>query len=803
MQPNTPSLADLCTELLRAPDDQERVAAVSVQIVQAAEQAAPSERDAAITSIADMLKQSDPLAGRMAALAGGALVEMGAVPDALIVPVFDHFGQVLHAAAAFVDEWQRSTGEPLPDPETPRWEGNDGVQAAMPRVVGEFGESAFVPTISWWLLSEWMAPAQALLSHSGKVRTQVPDAGQLLAEVTKLAENPAIAAMPDRRHSLHHLVELLSGGESSHQAADPIEAAEQELTTARALAQRGDLRSAANHLGSALLAAPDLPAVHQALHEFAAEVGPGVLDLFPAGEEHGAFLGHAIGRAHLLAASDPNEALGWLLSASRHDPSRPWANVPWVRDPAVAARLHPDRLAPDLAGFAASLPTPVPEEQRPPLSPYLDLCRNLVATHQNHALIHGATANLARRLGATGEAIRWAEQGERLAPSEMSALFTALAYQSAGDIDNAVAGYRRVLSFNPDNTAAYTDVAELLAEHDRLEEAIAWVERALAIEPADRAAFPTACALRFRRDGDAAHLIALADYLRTHPDVEHAHHMLRMSCADRPWLSHVPMPAAAGTNGMAAALENDSPVVSMSCTELEPPSVSATLMRVFPGITMDVLAIPAPDIRMPCRQVSTQVWSYRDTTPYPAVPAPSAESARAVAEFASLAMLNWPYPSAVYEASVHLAVIPVADLLGALVHPIDPPDSETGRQLAEPMLTPLWIRMVQVTACVGLLHHRGEQPWPGSARRALLVDLAFGVEDWVAEAALFALAVAAWVDPAARQDVAMLVSERLADAAAVRSQRVVTIAESLSDLALAVPGLPRQTIDIAVSLREE
>jgi hypothetical protein len=104
---------------------------------------------------------------------------------------------------------------------------------------------------------------------------------------------------------------------------------------------------------------------------------------------------------------------------------------------------------------------------------------------------------------------------------------------------------------------------------------------------------------------------------------------------------------------------------------------------------------------------------------------------------------------------------------------------------------------VQVWACLGLLHHRTEEPWAESTRRRVLVDLVWGVEDWTTEAALFALVTAAWVDPSARADVAAVVAERLADVAAVSHDRPVSIAWSVAKLAMATPELDRDTVELA------
>lgn len=44
--------------------------------------------------------------------------------------------------------------------------------------------------------------------------------------------------------------------------------------------------------------------------------------------------------------------------------------------------------------------------------------------------------------------------------------------------------------------------------------------------------------------------------------------------------------------------------------------------------------------------------------------------------------------------------------------------------------------MSQAWACLGLLHHQADEPWPSSTRRQALVDLLSGVEDWATDAAM-------------------------------------------------------------------
>jgi hypothetical protein len=99
------------------------------------------------------------------------------------------------------------------------------------------------------------------------------------------------------------------------------------------------------------------------------------------------------------------------------------------------------------------------------------------------------------------------------------------------------------------------------------------------------------------------------------------------------------------------------------------------------------------------------------------------------------------------------------------------------------------VRGVQAWACLGLAHHRADEPWPASRRREILADLLNGPEDWVTEAAGLALVATAWVEPTTRHDVQELVVRRMLDGAQAGRSREVTILASLCELVLALPDL--------------
>ncbi|MER7416256.1 tetratricopeptide repeat protein [Micromonospora peucetia] len=571
--------------------------------------------------------------------------------------------------------------------------------------------------------------------------------------------------------------------------------AAEELALARLAMDDGDLAHAAGHVAAALAQAPTLPEVHETLARLAAADGAGGVDLFPLQGQ--AYVGAVVARAHLLAATGrPAEGLDLLVAATGHAPGTDWAGVPWVTTPELAERLEPDRTARILMQVCAAVSDPVPRAGRAALAPYLALARNAVTIHPEHGLLLGAASALARRVGEIDLAIRWAARGVRAEPSKIGEVWLGYAYRSAGRTREALAALGRAVEHDPDDLTVYADLAGTLADNGRLDEALDWIDRALARDPSFDCAVHTAHRLRHQRDGDVAHLVALADFVRDHPDDTHEHGDLAESCRSRPWLGQVTPAIGAVVDALRQAVTDEQ--VGLGAVRLDspaPPSATRTAATFAPGLHVEVAGVPDPDPREPRRAVTSQLWRHDGTTVVPAVPPPSPE---ATARLRQLAHPAWPHPPAAYDAAVGLATLELADLLGLLAHPPEVPPTALGRVLGHD--PSLWVRCVQVWACLGLLHHRTDEPWAGSTRRRVLLDLVWGVEDWVTEAALFALVTAAWVDPAVRPDVARVVTERLADVATVARTRAVPIALSLAHLALASPALDPETAALAASL---
>ncbi|MEU4236270.1 hypothetical protein [Actinoplanes sp. NPDC026619] len=284
-------------------------------------------------------------------------------------------------------------------------------------------------------------------------------------------------------------------------------------------------------------------------------------------------------------------------------------------------------------------------------------------------------------------------------------------------------------------------------------------------------------AVRFRETGDIAALVAVLD--DPHP-CGTTEMLFAAACAQRPWLNWVPMPGEALCNvadevGRRRVEGEEMTLTGLAVSAAEPPSATAACQRVAGPVDIAIDEFPSPDIRIPLRSGRYKAWRYDGIRPVPAVPAPSAE---AVDKLHEVAGEPWPSPLSGYLQAEPLGKLPIADLLGLLAHLPPPPETRRWQHLARTTPT-YWYRLLQPWVCLALLRH-------GDEGREALADLAFGAEDWVSDAALFALITTAYREPRRRAEVHDLVRARLD--AAMAAPRVVTIEDSLAQLMLITPG---------------
>jgi tetratricopeptide (TPR) repeat protein len=565
--------------------------------------------------------------------------------------------------------------------------------------------------------------------------------------------------------------------------------AEGELALARLALDAGDPACAAAHVALALGEDPTLPDLYELLRILDAEP-PRARDYFPLYD--GVAPGAVAARSYLAARGGHfNEALDLLAIVAAAAPAKTWTAAGWLDMPGIAEQVEPAAAAESLLSLALHLDEPVDPALLPVLAPYLDFGRRLVKAHDRVEVL-APLSGLARRLGATREATDWCERAERMSPSARTAIMLGYAYRAVGRLDDMFAIWRAAVRREPTNVDIQVDLAEHLDRAGRPAEALKWLDRAASVDPTHHKALPSACELRYRTDQDVAHLIRLVDHWRAHPDHPYAGDRLAKACDAGLWLRFVPPPAEMSwtvtpdtrrANGWVERLGTRDDARRRPA-EWEPPSARAARAAAFPSADVRPMKVPSPDPRRRFATGSVDLWRYDGAT---ALPALSPPSATAVARLRDVASVAWAHPIGAYDRAIGFAGLSLDDLLGLLVH-VPPPTGEDWRALgrADPCY---WPRFAQACVCLGILHHRREEPWPVSTRRRVLVDIANGVEDWTTDAAMFALVTAAWMDPLARSDVAAVVSLRFAGVRKAMRRRTVSIAASVATLVLVTPGI--------------
>ncbi|MFF4099221.1 tetratricopeptide repeat protein [Streptomyces sp. NPDC001903] len=579
--------------------------------------------------------------------------------------------------------------------------------------------------------------------------------------------------------------------------------AEGEVAVARLAMDGGDLRHAAAHLGSALTAAPQLPDAYEALAELAVAAGghAAALELFSLDEPH---IGTVACVAQLHAAAGQwDSALPALASVIGADPERPWADVAWLADPALPGRVPPDAVTQAIAVLVGSLPDPLPPRLREGVGPFYALVRACVRTHPEHSLLHTMGSTLARRFEDTAEAVAWAEHARDLDPGHWQAVVLGGALRAAGRPDEALAVWEAEIARDPSDVDLYVDVAELHRTVGRPAEGLAWLDRGLAVEPHHPKALPASFALRHAVDGGTEHLLGLSDHLRSHPEHGYAAALLAELCGDAPWLGHVHPASEASVNVLHRMLADPEAArdheIELLGSALEAPSTRLAVRMGFPNSKIDYQGVAEPDPRVPQYRPATPLWRFEGPEGLDARPAldqPSAEAAELVRD---VAVPAWPAPVAAYDHAVRLSGLDPEDLLAVCVHPPLPREDEQGAYLLGRQ-PEVWVRAVQTFACLGLAHHRADEPWEESRRRALLLDLLFGPEDWTNEAAGFALLATAWADPAAREDIGIRLVERMMAVGKAWRERDATSLASLCRLVLACPWLEETFLEVAQTM---
>ncbi|WP_157435960.1 hypothetical protein [Actinospica robiniae] len=492
--------------------------------------------------------------------------------------------------------------------------------------------------------------------------------------------------------------------------------------------------------------------------------------------------------------------LGQLVAI---EPALPWAGAAWFGTH-LADVLSPRAVAHAVKAIFDAVGYPDDPAVRAALRPWLGLARAAAARPDADAGVLCSLSDAARRLDAASEAVAWCEKAVRLdrkagIRSPNSLIKLGFAQRDAGALAPAAKTLEAGVALAPDNAELHLDLADLAFDRSDFTTSLRWAERAAALDPDSIEARGAVLSAKARaslaaHDGflrDAEAIAELFHLATVHPQIPYLRTLMARTCQAVPWLGLVPPPkeaiAASPKNGVVRINE-------VHMMALEAPSAIHAFRTRHPEARITVGETPEPDLRTACStKYGPPLWTYQGTSAVPAIPPPDAA---AVSLLAPLVIGIWGEPLAAYEHVAPLGALSEQDLLALLAH-VPPPD-ERARRLDT--VTGLYSnRVSQAWLCIGILHHRPQEPWTDSARRRLLLRLLHGPEDWTVDAAAFALCIAAWITPQHRSDIAEQLAERYRFTARAVGHRYSALHDFLAAVVLMCPGMDPSIVALAES----
>ncbi|MBZ4401619.1 tetratricopeptide repeat protein [Myxococcus faecalis] len=514
-----------------------------------------------------------------------------------------------------------------------------------------------------------------------------------------------------------------------------------------------ELPHAAYHVGCALSSDVTRPEWLELLRRIKQDAGPDPLRIVPL-QGRVSFATVAVRAWMLHEEGQPAQAielLSQVVHAKRDTDFVRWG-LPWLEAQGVAEQAP---IEPTLSLLSVTLARTGPSDQTV-LTRVLSVMERLSTRHPTHAGVVWLHGTLLHRVGRLDEALALATKAHATIPNWLTAVLLATVHRARGDVTNALAAYQTALRHDATQNATRLDIADMMREQERLDEALNWYQSALGHEPGSTWAQAAVASIQFLQSGGRDALERLLSVSDTMPGPSREGQLAASVTREMvPWVDYLPQRIDAGIHALRqmslqppAATGNLPPKVKLTTQWLEAPSVQLAWelhreWRGFPCI-VDVVVqqVQRPDPRQPVEPVDFTLWSYTDTRPTRAVPPPPEEVVTALAELASVPFRLEDWWREAAQTSRALSAHAPEEIARAMVHPPPP---------RGPHSTWAWLQRIQLAAAFVIATR--EEGWLDSRRRTLLLALAKGPMDWTVEAALVTLAHVARTTPEARAEV--------------------------------------------------
>ncbi|MBY0525560.1 MAG: tetratricopeptide repeat protein [Gemmataceae bacterium] len=528
---------------------------------------------------------------------------------------------------------------------------------------------------------------------------------------------------------------------------DPRGAAtpDDDFNSARRALDRGDLTEAMRRVAGALGEDPNHPEALPLLDEIIA-ADPDPLQLAPVDSASEPSSSIKAVHAYILSGQGRlGEAVDMLLDVIVSRPDVLYLDwiLGWLQRPEAAGKLDMTKMAWFIGSlteqFAAlSAPYGGGRATLDRLPFFIQLIRR---TQQPDTQFQAASVGMLRRLGHGEEAMKLAREAYAKEPGFQTAMAIAQAHEGRNDVDLALRAYQDALRFEPEDLNARMGMADLMANRNRVAEAIEVYKEILDREPDHDGALPSYYFLRFITDGKETWRNQLLDLAEADADNERARSLAQQVA---PYIGYLPEPADAASNLLRAMGERgpgERRLTAVCLNRVEAPSnyLAFDELKTMP---VTVTRIQSPDPRVPRAPVDYLLWRYEGTKPAVAVAPPDVHVASAVVEMAQQQYHLDAWRQMARRLANQMKPEHVADLLATMVYPPRPP------QVARPAG---WVYRVQVAAALVIAHL--DTGWEGSVRKKALFSLVNGPMDWTVDAALLALSTVAREDDDACIDI--------------------------------------------------